>query len=113
VADDRGSQSIKLTTGNKGILASQSLDRALADDFALAHALNEIEVAVAPCDSFDDEHSDVVTDKSTLRRVKKPMSTKCCYYTFSSLRTRRNTINDLEPSVPLMFSLDCSSRAME
>jgi hypothetical protein len=64
VADDRGSQSIKLTTGNESILAPERLDGALADNFALAHALNKVEVAVAPRDSFDDEHGDVVINKS-------------------------------------------------
>jgi hypothetical protein len=62
---DRGCEPVKFPAGDEGILAPERLDGALAHLFALAHAFDEVEVAMTAGDSFDDEHADVVIADTT------------------------------------------------
>lgn len=56
MARQRGDQPVKLAARLDGVLATEGADRALADPLALAHALDEIGVAVPPGDLLADEH---------------------------------------------------------
>ena len=51
---------ITVTAGDKMILASQRLDRALTHLLSLANALYEVQIVMTAGDSLDDEHADVV-----------------------------------------------------
>ncbi|KPH68927.1 hypothetical protein ADT71_00800 [Novosphingobium sp. ST904] len=75
---DRGGQPVEFATRGQHILAAQSLDRALADSFALAHALDQVKIAVAARDSFDDIHGQVVTARTRKDKPDRQSHGKCC-----------------------------------
>lgn len=64
VASDRRSQSVEFTALSQHILTAERLDCPLAHRFAFADTFHEIQIAVAPRDSLNNEHALVVTVQS-------------------------------------------------
>ena len=60
VARQRGDQAVQFPARLQGVLATERADRALAHPLALAHALDEVEIAVPPGGRFAHEHDTVV-----------------------------------------------------
>jgi len=66
------------TTRGQHILAAQRLDRALADGFALAHALDQVKTAASARDSLDDIHRQVVTTCTCKDKSNRQAQGQCC-----------------------------------
>ncbi len=62
---DGGCEPVEFPAGDECIFAPERLDGALAHHFALAHAFDEVEVAMTAGNSFDNEHDDVVIANPT------------------------------------------------
>lgn len=109
VTCDRGGQSVEFATCGQHILAAQSLDRALPDSFALAHALDQVKIAVAARDSFDDIHGQVVT--ACTRKINQTASHRQNVVStpgFGAKSTHRK-IRYLRSRVPSVFRQHCST----
>jgi hypothetical protein len=70
VARERGDQPVQFAAGQQCVLAPESTDDLLADPAALAHALDQVQIGVAPGRLLADEHADVVRHYPAKSNIK-------------------------------------------
>ena len=89
-------QTVELPARLQYVLAAKRADRALAHPLALAHALDEIEIAVAPGGRFAHEHDRVVCLRYTPIKKTTPNQQKCFTTFFSTRANHHPTIQSFQ-----------------